>query len=98
MAKSQKISKQDDVALVVKEELAILSQTKKRIRKQPEDKILQDLEAMYQAAFESKNFAVALRVLELRGKQLGMFMDKKPELFKSLEQMSEKELRALLND
>ena len=75
-----------------------ISKIKKSCQLSAQDKILQDLESMYQAAFEAKNFAVALRVLELRGKQLGLFMDKKPEALKSLRQMSEQELQTLLKD
>ncbi|MGI4850661.1 MAG: hypothetical protein ACRYGR_01805 [Janthinobacterium lividum] len=75
-----------------------LTKVKKTSCLSPQDKLLQDLEAMYQAAFDAKNFAVALRILELRGKQLGLFMDKKSEPVKSLQQMSEQELQALLGN
>ena len=61
------------------------------------EKILKDLEAMYEAAFMSKNFSVALRAIELQGKELGLFYEKKKEYQKSLDEMTEEELLALLN-
>ena len=79
-----------------KEKTIVLTDSKKTRKLCPEAKLLQDLESMYEAAFDAKNFAVALRILELRGKQLGLFMDKKSEPVKSLQHMSEQELQALL--
>jgi hypothetical protein len=61
------------------------------------EKILRDLEAMYEAALISKNYSVALRAIELRGKELGLFNEKKKEYQKSLDEMTEEELLALLN-
>lgn len=103
MTLSQKISKKEKTekiktAISCNQNKVELPQIKKTTRLRPQDKIFQDLEDMYQAAFDAKNFAVALRVLELRGRQLGLFIDKKPEPIKSLQEMSEQELQALLND
>jgi hypothetical protein len=52
---------------------------------------------MYEAALISKNYSVALRAIELRGKELGLFNEKKKECQKSLDEMTEEELLALLN-
>ena len=62
-------------------------------------KILTDLEQIYEIALGANSFAVALRAIELRGKELGLFCsaEKKKERQKSLEEMSEEELLALLS-
>jgi hypothetical protein len=60
------------------------------------EKFLKDLEAIYEAALASKNLAVAIRAIELRGKELGLLNGKKKVSQKSLQEMSREELLDLL--
>ena len=75
----------------------------KRARKIPSpqkisrEKILKDLELLYQEALLSKNLSVALRTVELLGKELGLFHEKRNARLPSLEEMTEEELLAFLN-
>lgn len=96
MTLSKKISKKNKTTSLIKPEQIDPSNAHKTRRQRPEDKIFIDLENMYHAAFEAKNYAVALRILELRAKQFGLFLDKKPEPIKPLQQMSLQELQAFL--
>ena len=77
----------------------IVKRRKTFSRKTSRQKILTDLEQIYEIALDANSFAVALRAIELRGKELGLFCssEKKRQNQKSLEEMSEEELRALLN-
>ena len=80
-------------------ERKIIKRRKTFSRKKSRQKILMDLEQIYEIALDANSFAVALRAIELRGKELGLFCssEKKRENQKSLEEMTEEELCALLN-
>ncbi len=107
VSKSVQASKVQPFVIPLKRKTSSSLAEKKPLKKKPlknidknfmssQDKILQDLDEMYEAAFAGQNFAIALRALELRGKHLGLFGDKKMNQLKSLDQMTEDELRALL--
>ena len=70
----------------------IVKRRKTFSRKTSRQKILTDLEQIYEIALDANSFAVALRAIELRGKELGLFCssEKKRQNQKSLEEMSEK--------
>lgn len=71
-----------------------------RSKKKSCEKILKNLETIYEIALQENNFTVALKALELLGKEAGLFSKTPSDVLpsKKLSEMSEEELRTLLGD
>lgn len=64
---------------------------------QTRQKIFAQLDQIYQAALEEGRYACAIKVLELQGKELGLFTDKvKMQSLRDLTELSLEELQVLI--